>query len=173
MNPITIFTDGACDGDGYGGWAWYAAGGRWASGAYWPTTNNRMELQACIAVLAAPFNGGAPIDPERPVRLVCDSAYVVNCFRDRWYEGWRRRRWLNSKNRPVENRDLWETLIESVEGRETLGAPVSWVHVRGHGRRATDDPGHVAGNAEADRLAVAARIELRRQADARQRGGKA
>ena len=43
-----------------------------------------------------------------------DSTYVVNCFRDRWWEGWQRNGWTNSKQQPVANRDLWEPLIELV-----------------------------------------------------------
>ena len=47
-----------------------------------------------------------------PVEVVLDSTYVVNCFRDRWYDGWLRRGWRNSNRKPVANRDLWEPLIE-------------------------------------------------------------
>jgi ribonuclease HI len=44
--------------------------------------------------------------------VVSDSTYVVNCFRDRWWEGWIKRGWKNSQKQPVANRDLWEPLIE-------------------------------------------------------------
>ena len=40
--------------------------------------------------------------------MVSDSTYVVNCFRDRWFDGWLRRGWRNSHRKPVANRDLWE-----------------------------------------------------------------
>jgi ribonuclease HI len=46
-----------------------------------------------------------------PVLVISDSTYVVNCFRDRWWEGWRRRGWRNSAGKPVANRDLWEPLL--------------------------------------------------------------
>ena len=49
---------------------------------------------------------------DGPVEVVSDSTYVVNCFRDRWYEGWKRRGWRNSKKEPVANQDLWKPLIE-------------------------------------------------------------
>ena len=49
--------------------------------------------------------------------IVSDSTYVVNCFRDRWYEGWMRRGWMNSQRKPVANRDLWEPFIELVLAR--------------------------------------------------------
>ena len=51
---------------------------------------------------------------EGRLEVVSDSTYVVNCFRDRWWEGWLKRDWKNSKKEPVANRDLWEPLIELV-----------------------------------------------------------
>jgi ribonuclease HI len=63
-----------------------------------------------------------------PLRIVSDSTYVVNCFRDRWYEGWRRRGWVNSQRKPVANRDLWEPLIDLVLAR----GDVEWGWVKGH-----------------------------------------
>ena len=57
-----------------------------------------------------------------------DSTYVANCFRDKWYLGWRRRGWRNTAGKPVANTDLWEPLIEAFEeGR--FGVP-RWV--KGH-----------------------------------------
>jgi ribonuclease HI len=52
---------------------------------------------------------------------------VINCFRDRWYERWRRNGWLNSQKKPVENRDLWEALLAAVERHD-----VTWHKVAGH-----------------------------------------
>jgi ribonuclease HI len=67
--------------------------------------------------------------PEGPVEIVSDSTYVVKCFHDQWYLGWKRRNWKNSKGQPVANRDLWEALIPLVlEG----GRPVTFSWVKGH-----------------------------------------
>ena len=51
--------------------------------------------------------------------MVSDSTYVVNCFRDRWWEGWLKRDWKNSQRKPVANRDLWEPLLRAgaLDGR--------------------------------------------------------
>ena len=46
--------------------------------------------------------------------MVSDSTYVVNCFRDPWWESWIARGWLTSAKKPVANRDLWEPLIQEV-----------------------------------------------------------
>jgi len=99
-----VYTDGSCLGNpGRGGWAWAVPGGPYASGAEPQTTNQRMEITAVAKALEA---------LKGPVLVMSDSTYVVNCFRDRWWEGWRRRGWRNSAGKPVANRDLWEPLIE-------------------------------------------------------------
>ncbi|MGK2948466.1 MAG: RNase H family protein, partial [Acidimicrobiales bacterium] len=120
---------------GPGGWAWAVPDGPFASGAAPDTTNQRMELQAAHEAVQA-------IDGA--LEVVSDSTYVVNCFRDRWYEGWHRRGWKNSKKEPVANRDLWEPFIDLVLGR----GDVTFRWVKGH----SDDP----MNDLVDRLAVEA-----------------
>ena len=77
---------------------------------------------------------------EGPLEIISDSTYVVNCFRDRWWEGWLRRNWLNSQKKPVANRDLWEPLIAEVRPRD-----IEFTWVKGH----AGNP----GNEEADALA--------------------
>ncbi len=101
----TAYTDGACSGNpGPGGWAWAVPGGRFASGAEAHSTNQRMEIHAVLDAVRT---------VEGPVEIVSDSTYVVHCFRDRWWEGWLRRGWVNSAKKPVANRDLWEPLIDA------------------------------------------------------------
>lgn len=131
-----IYTDGACRGNpGPGGWAWLNETGECASGAEPHTTNQRMEILAALEAVRA--NAG-------PVEIVSDSAYVVKCFNDRWWPGWVKRGWKNSKGEPVANRDLWEPLIALV--RERGDVRFRWV--KGHG----GDP----FNDRVDRLAVEA-----------------
>jgi ribonuclease HI len=138
--PITIYTDGACSGNpGPGGWAWASApdGATHGSGAERPSTNQRMEVRAVLEALRA--------HPDRPVHIVSDSTYVVNCFRDSWYAGWIKRGWKNSQKQPVANRDLWEPLIELYLARRPA-ITFSWV--KGHSGHPMNDL--------VDRLAVAA-----------------
>jgi len=133
----TVYTDGACLGNpGPGGWAWAVPGGRWRSGAAARTTNQRMEVSAALDAARA---------LEGPLEVVSDSTYVVNCFRDGWWEGWLARGWVGAAKQKVANRDLWEPLVElyrSSPGRLRF----RWV--KGHGA----DP----FNDLVDRLAVAA-----------------
>lgn len=119
--PTVVYTDGACRGNpGPGGWAWVVPGGEWACGAELHTTNQRMEVTAVLEALRA---------IPGPVDVVSDSTYVVNCFRDRWYEGWMRRGWRNSNRKPVANRDLWEPLLELYLHRPD---DISFRWVKGH-----------------------------------------
>jgi ribonuclease HI len=117
----TVYSDGACRGNpGPGGWAWAVPGGPYASGAEAHTTNQRMEVTAVLRALQT---------IEGPLFVMSDSTYVVNCFRDRWWEGWRRRGWRNTAGKPVANRDLWEPLIEMVLDS---GRSVRFGWVKGH-----------------------------------------
>jgi len=90
------------------------------SGGETMTTNNRMEIMGVIQALEG---------LKRPclARVHSDSAYVINCFKDRWYVSWERNGWRNSKKQPVENRDLWERLIG-----ESRRHRVEWIKVKGH-----------------------------------------
>jgi ribonuclease HI len=102
-----VYTDGACLGNpGPGGWAWAVEGLRYASGAEARSTNQRMEIQAALEAVTA---------LDGPVEVVSDSTYVVNCFRDRWWEGWLARGWRNSQKKPVANQDLWKPLIDAYQ----------------------------------------------------------
>ncbi|MDA3041318.1 MAG: hypothetical protein O3C27_17680, partial [Actinomycetota bacterium] len=87
---------------------------------------------------------------EGAVTVFSDSTYVVRCFNDRWYEGWLKRGWKGSANKPVANRDLWEPLIDLyLERRQEI----TFVWIKGHaGNRM---------NEIADQLAVAAAAQIR------------
>lgn len=121
MSRVTVYTDGACKGNpGPGGWAWVIPDGEWACGAEPHTTNQRMELTAALEAVRA---------VKEPVEVVSDSAYVVNCFRQKWYVGWRKKNWLNTRRKPVANRDLWEPLIDLFLSRSD---EISWRWVKAH-----------------------------------------
>ena len=123
-----VYTDGACLGNpGPGGWAWAVPQGRYRSGAAPATTNQRMEVQAVLEAVTS---------LDGPLEVVSDSTYVVNCFRDRWWEGWIRRGWLNTAKKPVANRDLWEPLVDAV-GADPGRVAFRWV--KGHSGDAGND----------------------------------
>jgi ribonuclease HI len=131
-----VYTDGACSGNpGPGGWAWALSRTEFASGHEAVSTNQRMEIRGALEAVRALAG---------PLLVVSDSTYVVNCFRDRWHEGWLARGWVTSARSPVANRDLWEPLVTLVAER----GDVAFRWVKGH----SGDP----MNDFVDGLAVAA-----------------
>ena len=136
-DPTPVYTDGACIGNpGPGGWAWAVPDGPFRSGASPRSTNQRMEITAALEALRS---------LPGPLSVWSDSTYVVNCFRDRWYEGWIRRGWRNSQNKPVANQDLWAPLLDLYLPRRD---EVVFGWVKGHGGDEMNDL--------VDRLAVEA-----------------
>lgn len=74
------------------------------------SSNNRMELLACICVLKWIREKGPWQDVTR-VQIFTDSQYVKdNLFRAR---EWKRNRWRNQHDEPRENSDLWNDLLSA------------------------------------------------------------
>ena len=108
---------------GPGGWAAilsYKENEKELSGFEVDTTNNRMELTAPIKALEA---------LKQPCKVVIytDSAYVYNAFKQGWIQSWQNNNWLNSRKRPVENKDLWQKLLVLMSNHN-----VEWIKVKGH-----------------------------------------
>lgn len=85
------------------------------------TTNNRMALAGAIATFVLLSRKGNRLR----VRYVSDSQYLVTGMTE-WVPAWRARGWRR-KGGPVENLELWQKLVQAVEGHE-----VHWHWVRGH-----------------------------------------
>lgn len=140
MNPIEIYTDGACKGNpGPGGWGvLLKAGGteKELFGGEPATTNNRMELMAVIQALSA---------LKRPceVTLFLDSQYVLKGITE-WLPGWKAKGWRTAGKQPVKNVELWQQLDALVQQG---GHRIDWRWVRGH----NGDPGNERADALANR----------------------
>lgn len=136
---VDIYTDGGAIGNpgpgGYGAIIRAEGKERELSGGYRLTTNNRMELMACIKAIAA-----LPVQ-DKPIRLHSDSSYVVNGISKGWARGWRRRGWLKSDGKAALNSDLWARLLDLIEELD-----ISFHWVKGHA-------GHPL-NERCDQLAV-------------------
>ena len=111
-DKIIIYCDGACSGNqlkqNKGGWGAvlkYQDRTKEIYGGERNTTNQRMELTACIRALAEIKADNFDIE------IYSDSAYLVNCIQKKWYEKWLKNGWMNYKKKPVENRDLWISLL--------------------------------------------------------------
>lgn len=118
MIMFKIYTDGSTLGNGkeenYGSWAYTihnSKGELLGTGfdSEINTTNNRMELVAIIKALTSlPIQSATD---DEIIEVYTDSAYVHNCYKDKWYIKWQNNGWVNSKKEPVKNQDLWEILI--------------------------------------------------------------
>lgn len=127
MKEVTIYTDGACRGNGkedtIGGFGIvliYNENIKEIKEAFKNTTNNKMELMAVIKALSL-------LKEPCSVSLYSDSAYVVNAVNSSWIKGWQKNNWKNSKKEPVKNRELWEELIKLLSIHR-----VTFIKVKGH-----------------------------------------
>ncbi|HPJ92746.1 MAG TPA: ribonuclease HI [Deltaproteobacteria bacterium] len=139
--PTQIYTDGGCiNNPGPGGYGVVMIQGdtrKELSGGFRFTTNNRMELMACIVGLKALGPGYAD-----PVRVFTDSRYVVNGIEKGWAKKWRQNNWMRDKSHSAENIDLWSELLDLTE---TYDVRFEWV--KGH-----------AGNRENERCDELAKL---------------
>lgn len=128
MTILRIYTDGACSGNQHdenvGGWGAVLTYGNHEKelwGGQRNTTNNRMEMTALLEAFRA-INKG-----DQCIEIYSDSAYLMDCFRKKWYVKWLSNGWINSKKEPVENRDLWEGLLPFLGTHD-----IRFYRVKGH-----------------------------------------
>ena len=138
---VAAATDGACSGNpGPGGWGAlirFEDGSVEEFGGHEPaTTNNRMELQAALALLQRLRD--LPRHPDLTLRT--DSKYLIDGLGS-WMAGWKRKGWKTAAGKPVLNQDLWQALDQA----RLADVPLSYV--KGH----SGDP----DNERVDRIAVA------------------
>jgi len=149
-----IYTDGATSGNGYegaqGGWAWILINEEEGIiskkvGHLDNTTNNICELTAVIDACRNAWTG-MTLDPNPTFTIYSDSAYIINCYKQKWYKKWQANGWINSKKQLVANKELWEYLIPYFED-----PMFSFEKVKGH----ADDK----WNNKVDEMAVQAKFE--------------
>ena len=119
VDSIIIYCDGACSGnqfsDNKGGWGvvlQYKGNVKELYGGERDTTNQRMELTACIRALEQVKSKSLPIE------VYSDSAYLINCMQQEWHKKWEKNGWKNAQKKPVENKDLWQRLLDLLEEYE-------------------------------------------------------
>ncbi|MBO6146199.1 MAG: ribonuclease HI [Lachnospiraceae bacterium] len=145
MQDIMLFSDGSSRGNpgpgGYGTILRFTDSKgevheREYSEGFPDTTNNRMELMGVI-------RGFEELTRPCRVHVVTDSQYVVKAFTEGWLENWIARDWRGSDRKPVKNIELWQRLVNAMDGHEYT---FEWV--KGHA-------GHPE-NERCDRLAAGA-----------------
>ncbi|MBN2160331.1 MAG: ribonuclease HI [Spirochaetes bacterium] len=109
-----VFTDGSLSPSGNGGWAGIIvhAGGEIVekTGSEQGSSSNRAELMAVARTLDS-------LGPGGPVIVHTDSRYVIRGA-EVWLANWERNGYITALNRPVKNRDLWESVSETMKRRE-------------------------------------------------------
>ena len=139
-DTLEIYTDGACKGNpGPGGYGVVLVSGQHKkelSGGFRKTTNNRMELLACIEGLRS-------LKRPSTVVLTSDSKYVVNAITKGWAKRWRSNGWQLAPSKRAKNSDLWVFLLDLC-----VEHSVNFQWVKGHSNHPE--------NERCDELAVAA-----------------
>ncbi|KAJ3246425.1 hypothetical protein HDU78_007143 [Chytriomyces hyalinus] len=146
LEPVHIYTDGACSGNG-------KAGARGGIGVFFAPndarniseplpglvqTNNRAEILATVRALR--------VAPENPIILFTDSKYVCSGI-TQWIIKWKKKNWKTASGTDVSNKDLWIELDSELKARAQRGAGiVKFEYIRAHAG--------LYGNSEADTLAV-------------------
>lgn len=124
LTEVTLYTDGAAlknpGPGGYGVVLIHNQTEKELSAGYRLTTNNRMELLACIQGLKA-------LKFRCRVTLFSDSKYVVNGIEKGWAKRWKKKGWMRDDLHPAKNSDLWQELLALCQKHT-----VSFRWVRGH-----------------------------------------
>ena len=113
---LQIYTDGSLKKSGqsmtFGGWGFIVSRDideiYSAAGSEYGTTNQRMELRAIYEALSY---ASTIRRPSEKVIIYSDSAYAINCYQQEWYINWMNNGWINAKNEPVANKDLWMKIV--------------------------------------------------------------
>jgi ribonuclease HI len=143
VGKVVMYTDGGCiNNPGPGGYGAVLLHGEkrkeiWAG--FRLTTNNRMELTACIEGLKS-------IKQPAPVLLFSDSQYVVNGIQKGWAKRWKQKGWMRNATEPAVNADLWNQLLELCDIHN-----VTFFWVKGHaGNKENERCDQLANQGSAD-----------------------
>lgn len=123
VKHVVIYTDGACTGNpgpgGYGVVLLHGEQRKELSGGFRLTTNNRMEILACIVGLRA-------LKEPSAVALYSDSQYVINSITRGWARRWKKNDWKRG-DEDARNPDLWQQMLDLCDKHK-----VRFHWVRGH-----------------------------------------
>lgn len=128
MSKIIIYADGGCRGnqnkENIGGWGAilkYQGKIKEIRGNTINTTNNIMEMTACIEAIKIIETNDIPIE------LYVDSQYVCNGL-NKWIHNWKKKGWKTSSKKPVKNKNLWIELDKLVSSFSDIKV----LKVKGH-----------------------------------------
>lgn len=117
---MLVYTDGATSNNGFkgaiGGWAFIAVKDDEIVFSNDGTitedpTNNICEMTAIIQACKFLQNKY----PSEQHTILSDSAYIINCYMQKWYQKWQSNGWITAAKQPVKNKELWLQLIPFFE----------------------------------------------------------
>ena len=145
---VSLYTDGACKNNpgkgGYGVVLLYTKKDgslekKTISGSAENTTNNKMELTACIVGLKA-------LKTSCVVDLFSDSKYVIDGM-TKWVANWIKKGWKTANKKPRANTELWQELVEIAKQHD-----ITWHWVKGHADDEYNNEADFLARKEADTL---------------------
>lgn len=133
----SVYTDGSARNNGEknncGAWGWVNISGNEKMdekvAVEYDTTNQRMELMAAADALETIVPYLSKIDI---LTIYTDSAYLHNCYHNKWYQTWEKNGWKTTKKQPVANEDLWRRLLPFFENPQ-----IFFSKVKGHADNST------------------------------------
>lgn len=161
-NKLNVFTDGSCLNNGKKN-SFGAIGiffkdndpdnlGQSINNDGNKVTNQTMELLACIKALQIISEKVKNGLEKSIIYIYTDSSYTINCV-TKWYNNWEKNGWINTKNKPVENKDLIQ-LLHNLKSQFI----VIFKHINSHqdepADKNSDEYNLWYGNYMADKLAI-------------------
>ena len=122
-NIQTIYTDGACPSNGFGGkqasiGVFFGDGDKRNISSLFNMnnpTNNRAELFAILIALENSIG---------PVEICSDSQYSINCV-TKWIHKWAANNWKTATGKPVKNKELIVNISNQLKNRKVIFRHVS------------------------------------------------
>lgn len=109
-------------------------------------TNQQAEMSACVYALKHACELLTE-HSDGTVRIYSDSAYLLNCLKEKWYQKWSRNGWKTSTGDCVKNQWLWKKIIEYVRNLSLAGIKLEYIKVKGHSGHPLNERADVLANA--------------------------
>ena len=71
-----------------------------------PVTNQVAEMMAVFTAIEIALEKG-----YENIEIYSDSAYIVNCYVDKWYKKWIKNGWKNNEGKDLSNKEIWLEIL--------------------------------------------------------------
>lgn len=98
------------------------------------STNNRMEIMAVIYAINFTLEliDVGMLKDIKEVHLYTDSKYVHDSIVKKWIDKWSQNNWITSTQSSVKNKDLWESILITINNLNKKGIKLIINHIPGH-----------------------------------------